>query len=82
MMMTAQELYGCTPQAPSWGSVAAPTEAMGSTGYGMDGGWRTLVNPHNPLFWFGVLLLSTVGFAGVAGSARLGPAKVSAAIGK
>jgi len=79
--MLAANLYGCTPQAPSWGSVAAPTEAMGSVEYGMDGGLKTLINPHNPVFWFGVLLLATVGFAGVAGSARIGPAKVSAAIG-
>lgn len=79
--LTASALYGCTPQAPSWGSVAAPTEHMGSTEPGMDGGWKTLVNPRNPLFWFGVLLAGTFGLAGVAGSARLGSARVSAAVG-
>lgn len=81
MNLTASSLYGCTPQAASWGSVAAPTEHMGSTEPGMDGGFKTLVNPRNPIVWFGVLLLATVGLAGVAGSARIGPAKVSAAIG-
>jgi len=46
------------------------------------GGWGALLDPSNPLVWFGGFLLVTVGFASVAGSVRLGKAKVSAAVGK
>lgn len=77
--MYASDMFGITPQAPSYG-VAAPTQAMG-TGM-LDGGWRTLVDPDNPLMWFGVVLLVTVGAAGVAGSVRLGRAKLSASLDK
>jgi hypothetical protein len=45
-------------------------------------GWRGLVDPHNPLMWFGVLLVVTVGAGALSGKARVGPASVSAAIGK
>jgi hypothetical protein len=40
-----------------------------------------LVSPQNPLFWFGLLLATTVGLVGVSGSARIGRAKVSASVG-
>jgi hypothetical protein len=46
------------------------------------GGWRGLVDPHNPLAWFGAVLLVTVGAAGLSGSVRLGRAKLSAALDK
>jgi len=45
-------------------------------------GVKSLIDPKNPLVWFGFLLLATVGAAGVAGSVRLGPAKVSGSVGK
>lgn len=80
MDMTAAGLYGTTPQAPAWGGAAAPTQAMGATS--TVGGWRGLVDPHNPLAWFGAILLVTVGAAGVAGSVRLGRAKLSASLDK
>lgn len=77
--MYASEMFGIGAQGPSYG-VAAPTQAMGS---GMlDGGWRSLLDPDNPLMWFGVVLLVTVGAAGVAGSIRLGKAKLSASLDK
>lgn len=44
-------------------------------------GLAALVDPHNPLVWFGAFLLITVGAASVAGSVRLGKAKVSASVG-
>ena len=41
----------------------------------------SVVSPQNPLFWFGLLLATTVGLVGVSGSARIGRAKVSASVG-
>ena len=73
-MYTAQSVYGATPQAPSL--VGAPTQSMALDD--MRTGWRGLVDPNNPLMWFGVVLLVTVGAAGVAGSVRLGRAKLAA----
>jgi hypothetical protein len=68
-------VYGATPQAPSYG-VAAPTERMATDD--LVTGWKGLIDPNNPLFWFGVVLAVTFGAAGVAGSVRLGRAKLSA----
>lgn len=77
--MNAESLYGCSPiVGPAAGGT--PTAHMGTDDLGT--GVRSLVNPRNPLFWFGVLLVATAGFAGLAGSVRLGPAKLSGAIGK
>jgi hypothetical protein len=45
-------------------------------------GMKSLVDFRNPLVWFGVFLLATVGAAGVAGSVKLGPAKLAGAVGK
>jgi hypothetical protein len=78
-VFTSQSLYGTTPQAPSYG-VAAPTQAMATDD--IPAGLRGLISPSNPLFWFGALLLATAGAFGVAGSVRLGPAKLSAELGK
>jgi hypothetical protein len=71
---TAASVYGSTPQAPSM--VGKPTQAMGLDD--ISTGWRGLVDPNNPLMWFGVILAVTFGLAGVAGSVRLGKAKLSA----
>lgn len=76
---TASGLYGITNQGPSYG-VAAPTQRMGTDE--LDTGFRALIDPKNPLVWFGVLLLVTVGAAGVAGSGKLGPISIGAKIGK
>lgn len=76
-MFYASTMYGATPQAPSYG-VAAPTQTMATDD--IRAGWKGLLDPHNPLMWFGVVLLVTVGAAGVAGSVRLGRAKVSGSI--
>ena len=77
MEYTATSLYGTTPQAPSYG-VAAPTQAMGTDN--VTGGWKGLLDPNNPLFWFGAILLVTVGAVGVAGSVRVGRARLAAEI--
>lgn len=77
-MFDSQSLYGCTPQAPSYG-VAAPTQSMATDQ--LASGVRGLLDPHNPLVWFGAILLVTVGAAGFAGSVKLGKAKLSANVG-
>jgi hypothetical protein len=69
----ALSVYGVTPQAASYG-VAAPTQQMATDD--ITSGWKGLIDPNNPLMWFGVVLLITVGAAGVAGSVRLGRARV------
>lgn len=76
-MYTAQALYGAAPVSPSTG-VAAPTQTMATDD--VRTGWSGLLDPNNPLVWFGGILLVTVGAAGVAGSVRLGKAKLSASI--
>jgi len=77
---SAEELFGVQPMPGSAG-VAAPTQHIG-VDESATRGWRALIDPRNPLVWFGALLLVTVGAAGVAGSVRLGPAKVSGSVGK
>lgn len=47
-----------------------------------DGDHFGLLSPSNPLFWFGLFMFVTVGFAGAAGSVRLGKVKLSAQAGK
>ncbi len=76
--MTAASLYGTAPVVTATVTHPAAADAAmpGKTG------WRSMVDPHNPLVWFGAILLITVGAAGVAGSARVGPAKVTGALGK
>jgi hypothetical protein len=78
-MYTGASVYGMSPQAPTWG-VAAPTAHLGTDD--MAGGLRALFDPHNPLLWLGGILALTVGFAGVAGSARVGRFRVSASAGE
>lgn len=79
-MFTAQSLYGCAPNTPTAG-VAAPTERLGMGTGDLRTGVRGLLDPTNPLVWFGAFMLVTVGAASVAGSVRLGRAKVSANVG-
>lgn len=79
-MYDAASLYGATPQAPSYGVTTPPTQSMGTGD--IAGGWRALVDPGNPLVWFGAILAVTIGLVGVAGSVRLAGARVSGAVGK
>lgn len=76
-MYDARSVYGVTPQAASYG-VAAPTQQMATDD--ITTGWKGLIDPNNPLMWFGVILLITVGAAGVAGSVRLGRARLGVAL--
>jgi len=78
--LDASTLYGTTPLGAS--AVApAPTAHLAYAREDNPGGWRALVDPHNPLFWFGVVLAVTFGAAGVSGSAKAGPLKASASVG-
>jgi uncharacterized membrane protein YedE/YeeE len=77
--MYMSDIFGVQAQQPSYG-VAAPTQGIGvSVGAS---GLASLLDPGNPLMWFGLVLGVTVGAIGVAGSVRLGGAKVSASIDK
>jgi hypothetical protein len=78
--MLASEIYGT---APVFVPAVQPDTAMSSTS-ALSGtsGVRRLVDPGNPLFWAGVLILVTVGAAGAAGAVKLGPAQVGAKLGK
>jgi len=77
--MDAATIYGCPPmQAPAVGGTATAHMAPSVVPAGLSG----LAHPRNPMMWFGVLLLVTVGAAGLAGSVRLGPAKLSGSVGK
>ena len=78
--MWAHQLYPVQPQVPSGSGAAAPTAYMGTDPIAT--GWRSLVDPTNPLVWFGGLLAVTVGAAAFAGSVRLGPAKATISAGK
>lgn len=80
-MMTAASLYGAATVTPNGAGVAAPTERMGSHP-DISSGVRGLVDPNNPLVWAGVVMLVAFGAAGVAGSVRLGSARVAASVGK
>jgi hypothetical protein len=76
--MTAANIYGTAPVTV--GAVAPPV-AVTAAGPSSTG-WRAAVDPQNPIVWMVAIVLVTVGAAGVAGSARVGPAKVSGALGK
>lgn len=80
---TSQSLYGMGSASPVMDPVgAAPTQTMMPVTGDFGDGYKSLVNPRNPLFWFGVVLVVTVGAAGVAGTVRVGPARVSGSVGK
>jgi hypothetical protein len=79
-VFTAQSMYGAVPQAPSYG-VASPTQHMATDD--ITTGWKGLLDfQNNPLPWLGVVLVVTVGAASLAGSVRLGKARLSASLGQ
>ncbi len=71
---------GLTPRVQTAGDtgLAAPTDRVAV----MDTDRMGLFSPSNPLLWFGAILAITVGAAGVAGSVRLGKAKIAVSAGK
>jgi len=76
--MYASQVFGIGAQQPSYG-VAAPTQGSAVPAW-RSGLGRELVDPGNPLFWLGAVLLVTFGAAGLAGSVRLGGAKLSGSL--
>ncbi|HET6215345.1 MAG TPA: hypothetical protein VFE14_20940 [Micromonosporaceae bacterium] len=78
--MYACDIYGCSPQVPAGTGVAAPTAYMGTDDIAV--GVKGLLDPNNPLFWFGVVLAVTFGAVGMAGSVRLGRARLSGSLDK
>lgn len=75
---TASAIYGTAPTLI--GAVPADTALTATDG--ATRGLRAFVDPHNPVLWFLGIVLVTVGAAGVAGSVKLGPGKLSGSLGK
>lgn len=78
---SAKGLYGVPQQAPGSAhldnapgvaTIAGPSPSSGAAWF----------SPEHPLFVFGVLLAAAAGLIGIAGSARVGPAKGSVNLGK
>ena len=65
------------PSAQAGGGLSTATERV-AVDSGDDSSWYS---PRNPLLWLGGVVAVTVGLASVAGSVRLGKAKVSASVG-
>jgi hypothetical protein len=78
---SAYAQVGLQPQYGGGGAGRQQVTQTMSTESEPQGGIAALLDPQNPLLWFGVFLAVTVGFASVAGSVRLGKAKVSANVG-
>jgi hypothetical protein len=78
MYGTSAEIYGT---APTFIGAVTPDTAMSATDSAQRG-LRALVDPNNPMLWFLGIVLVTVGAAGVAGTVRLGPAKIGANLGE
>lgn len=79
-MFSVFEQVGLRPGVPSGqagGGLATATERV-AVDLGDDMRWYS---PRNPLVWLGGVLAVTVGLASVAGSVRLGKAKVTATVG-
>lgn len=68
--------YGAGSPAAGTGLESVPTPSAEAIGE------LQLWNPANPLFIFGVLAAATFGLMAVSTAVRVGPAKVSASLGK
>lgn len=75
---TAASIYGT---APTFIGAVVPDTAMSATDSARRG-IKAFTDPQSPVLWLALVVLVTVGAAGVAGSVKLGPAKVGGAIGK
>jgi hypothetical protein len=75
---SAYHQVGLRP-VPSAAGTRAVTEHMATDDGPTD--WRAVIDPHNPLSWLVGFLLVTVGAASVAGSVRLGRARIRASVG-
>jgi len=78
-VFTVQEQIGLRPAAgPGPAGVASSTARVAVD----DGNALPWYSPRNPMLWLTGVLVVTFGLGGVAGSVRLGKAKVSAQVGK
>ena len=75
---TAAYIYGT---APTFIPAVAPDTALSATDSARRG-LKAFTDPQNPVTWLVGLVLVTIGFAGIAGSVKLGPAKLGGSIGK
>lgn len=78
-MYSAASMYGASTQMPS--ATATPIESVAPSAPEFNG-LRSFVDPKNPLVVLGLILAATIGAVGVAGSARVGPARASGSLGK
>lgn len=80
MEMSVYSQVGLRPGAPpqTGGGLASTVERLAVD----DGEAVSWYSPRNPLVWLGGIMAVTVGLASVAGSVRLGKAKISASVGK
>lgn len=78
MYGTAADIYGTAPTFIG----AVPADTAISATDSVRTGLKAFTDPNNPVLWLLGIVLVTVGAAGVAGSVRLGPSKISANIGK
>ncbi|MBN9326218.1 MAG: hypothetical protein BGO38_07920 [Cellulomonas sp. 73-145] len=72
--------YGLSPDAPTT-TAQSELHAVASPGVG-DAAAGQLLNPENPLLWFGVIAAITLGLAAFSTSVRVGPAKAALSLGK
>jgi hypothetical protein len=80
-------MLGLATQAPKSHGDTDPGRHGGlphnSHNAGLTAGNPSLMHPDNPLFWFAATLaLVTLGFVGIHGGAHVGPAHVTAGVGK
>jgi hypothetical protein len=76
---TTYHLTGLHPTAQPVTDAAAPSLGKHTTGTPPH---PHILDPENPIFWFGVFLAATLGAVGVAGAVRLGPARARVSIGE
>jgi hypothetical protein len=73
-------LTGLAPVESNYHGGAASSLEAGALA--VPDGFKGLLHPDNPLFWFGLVLGATFGLVGVSGSARVFKGKASASLGK
>lgn len=79
--MTPYRMTGLKPVAPDHAHTSTAPGIARSAGPGLADDARPW-HPDSPMFWFGVLLAATFGFAAASTSLRLGPFRASAGVGK
>jgi hypothetical protein len=81
-MLDFDATYAHTGLRPVASSVTGPRNELEHGATASFEGWAGLANPTNPMLVVGVLLAATAGLIGFSTSARVGPARVTAGVGK